>query len=191
MIPAGSITHREGLKTARLLMVLSSISPLFILWAIRGSSLIPDRWFIAFCGLMFLVPNTFLWLRIQTSKKQADKRDLTVGRADDHSDHILVYLFAVLLPFYSEDLGTWRDFCATVAALALIVFMFWHLHLHYMNMLCAALGYQVFAVYPPSDGNPLTGKTCQTLITRRVSLASGDRIVAYRLSDTVYLEAEA
>lgn len=25
-------THREGLKAARLLMVLSSISPLFVLW---------------------------------------------------------------------------------------------------------------------------------------------------------------
>jgi hypothetical protein len=35
-------THREGLRAARLLMVLSSISPLFILWAIRGNSLIPD-----------------------------------------------------------------------------------------------------------------------------------------------------
>ena len=27
------------------------------------------------------------------------------------------------------------------------------------------------------------------LITRRVSLSSGERLVAYRLSDTVYLEA--
>ena len=39
-------THHEGLKAARVLMVLSSISPLFILWAIRGNNLIPDRWFI-------------------------------------------------------------------------------------------------------------------------------------------------
>jgi len=31
--------HSEGLKAARLLMVLSSISPLFILWAIRGNGL--------------------------------------------------------------------------------------------------------------------------------------------------------
>lgn len=35
-------THREGLKAARLLMVLSSISPLFILWAIRGNCLVAD-----------------------------------------------------------------------------------------------------------------------------------------------------
>ena len=97
----------------------------------------------------------------------------------------------MLLPFYSEDLGTWRDLGATVAALAFIVFLFWHLNLHYMNLLFAALGYRVFTVYPPADGNPLTGKTRQALITRRVSLAPGARIVAYRVSDTVYLEAEA
>ena len=184
-------THREGLKAARLLMVLSSVSPLFILWAIRGNSLIPDRWFIGFCTLMIVVPNAFLWLRIRTAREQADKRDLTVGTADDHRDHILVYLFAMLLPFYSEDLGSWRYLGASFAALAFIVFLFWHLNLHYMNLLFAALSYRVFTVYPPADGNPLTGKTRQALITRRVSLASGDRIVAYRLSDTVYLEVEA
>lgn len=183
--------HIEGLRAARLLMVLSSISPLFILWAIRGSSLIPDRWFIGFCAFMVLVPNAFLWLRIRTAKKQADKRELTVGAADDHRDHILVYLFAMLLPFYSEAIGTWRDLGATVAALAFIVFLFWHLNLHYMNLLFAALGFRVFTVSAQADGNPLSGKTKQALITRRVSLASGDRIVAYRLSDTVYLEAEA
>lgn len=184
-------THREGLKVARLLMVLSSISPLFILWAIRGNSLIPDRYFIGFCALMVLGPNAFLWLRIRTAKKHADKRDLTVGTADDHRDHILVYLFAMLLPFYSEDLGSWRYLGASFSALAFIVFLFWHLNLHYMNLLFAALGYRVFTVYPPADGNPLTGKTSQAVITRRVTLASGERLVAYRLSDSVYLEAEA
>jgi len=183
-------THSEGLKAARLLMVLSSISPLFILWAIRGNSLIRDYWFIGFCALMVVVPNAFLWLRIRIAKKQSDKRELTVGTADDHRDHILVYLFAMLLPFYSEDLGTWRDLGATVAALAFIVFLFWHLNLHYMNLIFAVRGLRVFTVYPPADGNPLTGRTRQAVITRRVSLAPGERLVAYRLSDTVYLEAD-
>ena len=191
MARAPSNTHSEGLKAARLLMVLSSISPLFILWAIRGNSLIPDRYFVGFCALMVVVPNAFLWLRIRTARKQADKRELTVGTADDHRDHILVYLFAMLLPFYSEDLASWRYLGASFAALAFIVFLFWHLNLHYMNLIFAALGYRVFTVYPPADGNRLTGKTSQAFITRRVSLASGDRLVAYRLSDTVYLEADA
>jgi hypothetical protein len=191
MTPSASSTHREGLKAARLLMVLSSVSPLFILWAIRGTSLIPDRYFVGFCALMILVPNVFLWLRIRTARKQDDKREVRVGTADDHRDHILVYLFAMLLPFYSEDLGSWRYLGASFAALAFIVFLFWHLNLHYMNLVFAALGYRVFTVYPPADGNPLTGKTRHAVITRRVSLIPGDRLVAYRLSDTVYLEAES
>lgn len=182
--------HREGLKIARLLMVLSSISPLFILWAIRGNILIPDRYFIGFCLLMVVLPNAFLWLRIWTARRLGDKRELTVGKADDHRDHILVYLFAMLLPFYSEDLGSWRSLGSALAALAFIVFLFWHLNLHYMNLLFAALGYRVFTVFPPADGNPLTGKASHALITRRVSLSTGEHLIAYRLSDTVYLEMD-
>lgn len=180
----------EGLKTARLLMVMSSISPLFILWAIRGNSLIPDHYFIGFCALMVLLPNAFLWLRIRTAKRNNDRREVTVGTADDHRDHILVYLFAMLLPFYSEDIGTLRDLAATIGALLFIVFLFWHLNLHYMNLIFAVLGYRVFTVYPPADGNPLTGKTRHAVITRRVSLAPNEKLTTYRLSDTVYLEAE-
>jgi cytochrome b561 len=190
MAPSSSSTHREGLKAARLLMVLSSISPLFILWAIRGNSLVPDHLLIGFCVLMVALPNTFLWLRIRTAKKQNDKRELTVGRADDHRDHILVYLFAMLLPFYSANLVTYRDLGATITALAFIVFLFWHLNLHYMNLIFAARGMRVFTIYPPADGNGLTGKTPYAVITRRVSLAPGERLVTYRLSDTVYLEDE-
>lgn len=188
MATSPGTAQREGLKAARLLMVLSSISPLFILWAIRGNRLIPDLYFIGFCALMVVLPNAFLWLRIKTARKEEDKRELVVGRADDHRDHILVYLFAMLLPFYSEDLGSWRYFGSSVAALSFIVFLFWHLNLHYMNLMFAALGYRVFTVYPPADQNPLTGKASHALITRRVNLVSEDRIVAYRLSDTVYLE---
>jgi hypothetical protein len=182
--------NNQGLKTARLLMVLSSISPLFILWAIRGNSFISDHYFIGFCILMVLLPNAFLWLRIRTAKQNNDRRELTVGIAEDHRDHILVYLFAMLLPFYSEDLGTLRDLAATFTALAFIVFLFWHLNLHYMNLVLAALDYRVFTVYSPADGNPLTGKIRYAVITRRISLSPDEKITAYRLSDTVYMEVE-
>jgi len=185
-----NLGHGEGLKAARLLMVLSSISPLFILWAIRGNRLIPDCYFIGFCALMVVVPNAFLWLRIRTAKRQDDKREIVVGEANDHRDHILVYLFAMLLPFYSEDLGSWRHVSSVVAALAFIVFLFWHLNLHYMNLQFAMLGFRVFTVRPPADANRYTGKISYALITRRVALTPGDRIIAYRVSNTVYLESE-
>ena len=180
--------YSEGLKAARLLMVLSSISPLFILWAIRGNSLIPDNYFISFCALMVVLPNIFLWLRIRMAKQRKDQREIAVGTADDHRDHVLVYLFTMLLPFYSENLGSLRDLVAEIVALSFIVFLFWHLNLHYMNIWFAVMDYRVFTVYPPADRNPLTGKTRYSVITRRVSLSSGEKITTYRLSDTVYLE---
>jgi len=181
-------SSHEGLKVARLLMVLSSISPLFILWAIRGDTCIPDEYFIGFCATMVILPNLFLWLRIRLAVKLADKRELVVGTAEDHRDHVLVYLFAMLLPFYSESLTNWRELAAAFAAISFIVFLFWHLNLHYMNLLFAVFGYRVFTVYPPSDHNPLGSKGRVAIISRRVSLLPGESVFAYRISNTVYLE---
>jgi hypothetical protein len=180
----------EGLKIARLLMVLSSISPLFVLWAIRGSKLVPDSYLLSLCALMVILPNFFLRMRIEAAKKHQVKSELVVGSAEDHRDHLLVYLFAMLLPFYPIDTGTWRDFAALLAALGFVVFLFWHLNLHYMNLLFAIGGYRVFTILPPRDDNPVSGRASLVLITPRTGVLQGDRIIAYRLSDTVFFEAK-
>ncbi len=73
-------------------------------------------------------------------------------------------------------------------ALIFIVYLFWRLNLHYMNIFFAILDYRVFTVSAPQDENPYTGREPFVLITRRRNVVRGDRIVAYRLSDTVYLE---
>jgi hypothetical protein len=181
----------EGLKIARFLMVLASISPLFVFWAIQGNSLILDRYFSTVCIALVVVPNVFLWLRFRTTQKLQERREIVVGKTEDHRDHLLVYLFAMLLPFYTVNANTWRAFSASLVALAFILFLFWHLNLHYMNVVFAALGYRVFTIHPPVDRNVISGRTSYVLVTRRIAIAPGERIVAYRLSDTVYFEAES
>jgi hypothetical protein len=181
---------QEGLKSARLIMVLSSISPLFILWAVRGSKLIPNRYFVAACCVMVILPNSFLFLKLWTAKRHKDRREIIVGKAEDHRDHLLVYLFAMLLPFYTTSLADWREFSATLVAVCFIVFLFWNLNLHYMNVLFAVLGYRVFTIYPPQDDNPLSGKESLVLITRRATIFMGQRIIPYRLSNSVYWEVD-
>ena len=180
----------EGLSVARLLMVLSSISPLFILWAIRGVNVkgLPEAYFLTFCAIMVVVPNAFLWWRVRQVKIQKDMREITAGDAEDHREHLLVYLFAMLLPFYSASMDTLRDFSAHMAAIAFIVFLFWHLNMHYMNIFWAIRGYRVFTLSPIDDGNPLSGKVSQVLITKRNHIVPGEKITAYRLSQTVFLE---
>ena len=95
---------REGLRSARLLMVLSIISPLFIVWAIHGNALIPDQYFLSFCACMVVIPNVFLWLRIRTAKKLQERRQLMVGTAEDHRNHLLVYLFAMLFIIFDIEI---------------------------------------------------------------------------------------
>ena len=43
-------------------------------------------------------------------------------------------------------------------------------------------------ICPPEDNNPLSGKTPQVLITKRSIVLKDDEIMAYRLSNTVFLE---
>ncbi len=188
MARAKSSTVYEGLKLARLFMVLSSLAPLFILWAIRGNSVIPDRWFIVACTSMAVVPGAVLYLRLCVARSRRDVRELVAGTAEDHRNHVLVYLFAILLPFYRQEVEGVRDLAAMVVALVFIVFLFWRLNLHYMNLFFALMNYRVFTVSPPQDENRHTGREPFVFITRRRSVLPGDRFVAYRLSDTVYLE---
>lgn len=185
---SNNMTNYESLGIARFFMVLSSFSPLFILWAIRGCSLFPDIWFSSACIFIALTPYIILSLRISTAKRNNDKSLRFVGVSEDHGNHLLVYLFAMLLPLYSSELTTYRDFFAILTALAFIIYLFWYLNLHYMNVLFAVLGYRVYTVSPLQDGNPYSGKEPFVLITPRRYLPSKEKIDAYRLSDTVYME---
>ncbi len=180
-------TAEEGLKFTRFAMVLSSVAPLFLLWAIRGANVIPDCYFIAGCLLLATLPTGFLLLRLMVAKRSNDTRSLVVGSIEDNRGHVLAYLFAMLLPFYRQNIDSWRDFSAMLVALGFILFLFWHLNYHYMNILFAIRGYRVLTIQPPQDSE-YSGRTNIALITKRSTFPNGKRLLAYRLSNTVYLE---
>ncbi len=180
--------HCEGLQVARFFMVLSSFSPLFVIWAIRGSDLIADMWFISACAVLVGIPNGFLAWRIITARKLREKRELTVGAAEDHRLHFLGYLAGILLSFFAADFSSWRETGAVIVALTVIIFLFSYLNLHYLNLVFAVFGYRIFTVQSPSDNNPVSGKSSCVLITQQRFLSAGNKLVAYRLSNTVYLE---
>lgn len=178
----------EGLRLARLLMVLSSLFPLFVLMAIRGNKLFPEQYFISACLALAIMPSIFLWWRVRTVQIQDDIRRLKTGQSEDHRSHVLVYLFATLLPFYREEIENIRDLLAMCVALGLIIFLFWRLNLHYLNIFFAFFRYHVFTVSPPEGENAQNGLGDFVLITKRKKVKEGEHIIAYRLSNTVYLE---
>ena len=180
--------NQEGLNLLRFILVLSSISPLFVLWAVKGIALLPDVYFVPCCLILAIIPTLVLYRREKTARKQQDTHTLPIGRVEDHRGHILVYLFAMLLPFYTQDVNSWREFASLILALSFIVFLFWHLNFHYLNILFAIRGFHVFTVHPPPQDNQYANVDSYILITRRRSFRTGQLIVGLRLSNTVYLE---
>jgi len=180
--------NKEKLALFRLMMVFSSFSPLFVLWAIRGSKIIPDCYLIWISLFMVIVPSFLLWIRSQIAHNNGDSRQLIVGIASDSNDHILIYLFTMLMPLYSGDLGDIRNLLSIGVAFMLVGFIFFRLKLYYVNILFILLGYRVYTVLSPDDNNPYTGSESYILITQRTHLSQDETIVAYRITDSVYLE---
>lgn len=178
----------EGMKAIRLLMVVSSFAPLFIIWMIRGIPIIPDCYFIPICVAMVAIPNLVLCFRFWGMKRNSEKFPLVVGRAEDHRDHLLVYLISMFLPFYAPDILSWRELVAFVFVVGLIIFLFWYLDLHYVNVVITAAGYRVFTVYPDGEHSEF-GNEPFVLLTQRSSVSKNQKILAYRISDTIFMEA--
>ena len=182
---------KEGLRIARLLMVLSSFSPLFILWALRGTGAVADPVLIPLCIALVVLPNAVLWLRIMIARKRDDTSSLVPSKVSDQKEHIIVYLFAMLVPLYDANIGTLRDFAAVGVAFAFIVFVFWKLNLHYVNLIFALFGYNVFTLTVlRSSGQGQPHEATVVVLSRKGMLLADCQINAYRISDSVYLEKE-
>ncbi len=175
-----------GLPWVRFFMVLSSISPLFLLWAIRGVEPIPDKFFIPVCIGIILVSHFVIWLRFHFAKKQNDKHPFIIGRTEDNRHHVLVYLLGILLPFYRGEIITFRDVFATFAALTIVIFIFVSLNLHYINIGFILLRYRIFAIYSSEQRHQNSSPII--LITKRSTVVEGTTLTVYRISDTVYWE---
>ena len=178
----------QGLSWTRFAMVIASFWPLFLLWAIRGSSIIEDWMLFIGCGALIVIPNLFVLARILFARHYSDIKMVTIENAEDHRDHILIYLIAILLPIYSFNPETWRDFTAVVVALGLMLIIFWLLNLHYMNLFFTILDYKIYTINPENLPNQTNRRERFVIITKLSPLINGEQISMYRISDTIFID---
>lgn len=187
-----NVKRKHGLPFLRFLMVISGMTPLFLLWGIRGTKAIPDVYLWSICGVLIIFPNVFLLIRIWITSYRDDTRKIFVQSASDRSEHLLVYLFATLLPLYDANLGDNRDILAVCFAFIFIIFLFWHMNLHYMNLVFALFGYRVFTVEAVTDlsksDEPEKYHQTFVVLSKRHVIRPNETLDGYRLSDTVIME---
>jgi ABC-type xylose transport system permease subunit len=171
---------REGLFLLRLMMTLASLAPLFVLTAVRGLSKLGDKWTWIGAAVLVVVPNIVLWLRYYVARHENDRGRIEVESATDNREHLLVYLFAVLMPLYQSTFTSCREIAANLLVIVFVVYLFMHMNLHYMNVIFAVFGYRVFSVE--------TSGTQVVLLTKRTSLVRGQTLTPFRLSNTLYID---
>jgi hypothetical protein len=185
---------KEDLGIARFLMVLASFWPLFVLWGIKGTSpnvVRHDIWALICAGFV-IVPNLALYLRYRLAKHDNDIRTMSVVSAKDQREHVIVYLFAVLLPLFDANQNTSWDLAALVFALVVVVGVFYHLNLHYLNLAFSFRGLRYYTVVTEVLGKGLKPeRELVVVLSRRADLRAGEEVSAVRISNTVLLELGA
>ncbi len=184
----------EGFEILRFLFVVGSMAPLFILLMVRGVPVINNKPFInersfdTACLLLICVPAIVLLLRWNIVRKEDQTSELKIGDATDHRDHLIAYLLAIVMPLYQVSYSTRRDVYASMVATLLILFLFMNMNLHYMNLVFAFMGYRAYTVQPVDTAASFSGNVPYVVLSRRASLSVNQIIIAYKLSNTVFIE---
>lgn len=157
------------------------MAPLFLLMAIRGLGAVPwEVYFPSFLALAIL-PNAYLLLRILVAIKQNDRKLVRIVGVTDNRDQLITYVFATLLPLFQASVATDQDLYAALCALLLLVFVFGHMELYYMNFFFALAGYRVISLRP--DAAQSASQVDHVLITKRRQLPVGQELQPIRVTD--------
>lgn len=181
----------EDFKFMRLLMVIGSFSPLFILIAIRGSKVVNNYILIIICLILIILPNIVLCWRINIAKNNKDNKEIRPIKVTYKEETIIIYLFAMLIPLFEANINSIRGLIAVIVAIIFLIFVFWKLNLHYINIFFALLGYGVFiAEIERFLGPNKTDKVKIVVLSKKELLAGGEPMQTYRISDMVYIKKE-
>jgi hypothetical protein len=182
----------EGLELTRFILVWSSLSPVFVLWAVRGVDAIHDLYWIPICVFLFLFPTLILRWILRGARKAENTKTIHISSAKDQREHLLTYLFAMLIPMFDANTDGMRDLTAVSLALIFVMFLFWHMRLHYMNLLFALCGYRIFTV-EVKIGTTEKDRTSDRFVTyavisRRHFIPDEDDLTGYRLGGRVLFD---
>lgn len=165
---------------------------MFLLWAIRGVDSIRDAVWVPLCTALFLLPSVLLFFFSRRAKKQQNDKTIAIRTAKDQREHLLTYLFAMLIPLFDANLGGYRDLIAVFVALLFVLFIFWHMRLHYMNLFFALFGYKIFTVEAESRTEVARGIAPKLItyavLSKRHHLTPEEVLTGWRLGGNVLVD---
>ena len=177
----------EGSRAIRFMLVCSALSPVFLLWAIRGVQGVAPSLVAGICLMIFFLPNAAVKLIFWRAKRSRNIKVITPSRISSHQDQVLTYLFAMLLPLIEVSFNGVSDAIAAACAMLFTLFLFYKMHLHYINLFLLFAGYQIFEIAIDVPGTPLSASSF-VVVSKRRALKSGHPISGYRIGGNVLVD---
>jgi hypothetical protein len=129
----------------------------------------------------------FFWRirQVKTSTSGGSIEELTVRRLTDRREHLLSYLFPLVMSSWQFDFKSGRELAACLFVMLFTGIAFWHLQLTYVNLWFAIAGFRSVQVERGNtSSHPLRPVI---LLTRSTRLAENEIVEAYRLTNSLYL----
>ncbi len=179
-----------GDRFIRSMLVLSGLSPVFLLWAVRGVQDVSGNLWAGICLMLFVIPSAAMKIVIRSAKLQENIKVIVPSQTEVHQEQLLTYLLAMLLPLIEVSFNGLRNALAGLLSLTFTSFLFYKMELHYMNLFFLLIGYRIFELHVETDVDG-----CRSLrfvvIPKRRFVEPGSRFAGYRLGGNVLMEVGA
>ena len=162
----------------KFVLVLACMAPLFLLMAIRGVAIVPWEYYFPIFLFLTIAPNLYLFVRILYAYKKNDRKPIKIFESTENREHLISYVFAILLPLFQSSVATEQEAYASLCALLLMIFVFGHMELYYMNFALAFAGYKIISLKNSGENH-----VSHVLITKRRNFPEGFEFQPIRVTD--------
>jgi hypothetical protein len=145
------MASQDAPPLVRISLVASVISPVFLIWALKGNAVVSNRNFVISCLVLFALPNFYLGLLVMIAKRKNIRRTLVVQGLRDRREDVVATLLAILLPFFTSDLDSWQNILVAAVTVGIVCLLLLHARMYYFNPILALLGAHCYEMTDGTD----------------------------------------
>jgi len=133
-------------KIVRAFLVASALSPILLLWAIKGTGAVPHSYWATGCIVVFFLINVCLYINFKDYKRNSVEEFVRPINIRDGRESAVTYCLSMFIPFFDANASNVYELFAVLAALLFFVVIFYKLSIFYFNPVFLLLGFKVFLV---------------------------------------------
>jgi|GEM_PF-2711338 hypothetical protein len=179
--------RENGLKFFRFLLLISSVSPVFALLAVKGANFLVEDYNVVYSLVMWgIFIISFLPLLIRCKIAKNEKVKLTINKnATPCIEEYSTYILSIALPLCQNELISENNFPFFIAMIIFVLIVFYVFNLYYLNIFFYLLGYKLYKIVPNRSHSYVI------ISKKEIQEIQSKDIVAIRLTNSLFWEREA